>query len=117
MWDIAVRELGFLSVCQSLVCCSQNSSGVCVVYGPLPYLVTFAAAKAAIQFYITGKGNVAHPKAVGKQISLNTISGHARLLLAAVNLHRILRAVENCLPQEVLLVDQVQVSPDPRGYV
>jgi hypothetical protein len=86
-------------------------------YGQLPYLVTFAAAKTHIQFYIIERGNVAHPKAVGSKIMLDTVSGRVRLLLAAVNLHRILRAVESYLPQEVLPVDQLQVSPDPKGYI
>ena len=48
---------------------------------------------------------------------LDTMSGRVRLLLAAVNLHRILRAVESYLPQEVLPVDQLQVSPDEKGYI
>ncbi|DBA79598.1 TPA: hypothetical protein ACH3X1_008284 [Trebouxia sp. C0004] len=48
---------------------------------------------------------------------LDTVSGHVKLLLAAVNLHRILRTVESCLPQEVLPVDQLQVSPNQKGYI
>ena len=48
---------------------------------------------------------------------LETIQGRMTLLLAAVNLHRILRAVERYLPQEVLPVDQLQVSADQKGYI
>ena len=54
------------------------------------------------------------------QIMLDTMhmSGRVQLLLAAVNLHRILRALEGYLAQEVLPVDQLQVRPDePNGYV
>lgn len=86
-------------------------------YGQLPYLLTFAAAKTHIQFYIIERGNVAQPKAVGPRILLETISGRAKALLAAVNLHRILRTVENYLPQEVLPVDKLQVSCNPQGYI
>ncbi|DBB06276.1 TPA: hypothetical protein ACH3X1_011852 [Trebouxia sp. C0004] len=86
-------------------------------YGQLPYLLTFAAAKTHIQFYIIERGNVAQPKAVGPKILLETMSGRAKALLAAVNLHRILRTVENYLPQEVLPVDKLQVSCNPQGYI
>ena len=48
---------------------------------------------------------------------LDTMSRRLGLLLAAVNLHRILRAVESYLPQELLPVVQLQVSPDHRGYI
>ena len=85
-------------------------------YGKLPYLVTFAAAKAQIQFYIIERGNVAQPKPVGQKIMLDTMSGRVNLLLAAMNLHRILRAVESYLPQEVLPVDKLQSSSGP-GYI
>lgn len=120
MWDITVHELGLLSECQFLhvVCCLTAKTARCsmLCYSQLPYLVTFAAAKTHTQFYIIEHGMVAHSKAAGKQILLDTISGRVRLLLAAVDLHRILQAVESCLPQEVLPVDQLQVSPDPRGF-
>ena len=45
------------------------------------------------------------------------MAGRVKLLLAAVNLHRILRAVESYLSQELLPVDQLQVSSDSRGYI
>ncbi len=48
---------------------------------------------------------------------LETVPGRVRLLLAAVNLHKILRAVESHLPQEVLPVDQLQISPHEEGYI
>jgi len=80
-------------------------------------LVTFVAAKTHIQFYIIERGNVGHPKAVGPKIMLETVPGRVRLLLAAVNLHKILRAVESHLPQEVLPVDQLQISPHEEGYI
>lgn len=48
---------------------------------------------------------------------LDTIRGRVTLLLAAMNLHRILRAVEHYLPQEILPVDQLQVSADQKGYI
>ena len=86
-------------------------------YGQLPYLVTFAAAKTHIQFYVIERGSVGHPRAVGSKILLDTMAGRVRLLFAAVNLHKILRAVESYLPQELLPVDQLQVSPDHRGYI
>ena len=79
--------------------------------------MTFAAAKTGIQFYIIERGNIAHPQAVGSKIMLDTVSGRVKLLLAALNLHRILRAVENYLPQEVLPVDRLQSSPNERGYI
>lgn len=85
-------------------------------YEQLPYLLTFAAAKTQIQFYIIERGNIAQPKAVGPMISLETMSGRAKALLAAVNLHKILRTVENYLPREVLPVDKMQVSSNPQGY-
>ena len=85
-------------------------------YGQLPYLMTFAAAKTHLQFYIIERGSVAHPKAFGPIISLETMSGPAKALLAAVNLHRILRTVENYLRQETLPLDELQVSSDAQGY-
>jgi len=48
---------------------------------------------------------------------LETVSGRVRLLLAAVNLHKMLRAVESYLSQEVLPVDQPQVSLNDKGYI
>ena len=57
--------------------------------------------------------NVAQPTAVGPKIMLNKCSGRVQLLLAALNLHRILQAVEKYLPQEVLPVDQPQVRECP----
>jgi len=86
-------------------------------YGQLPYLVTFAAAKTHIQFYIIERGNVADPKAVGSKIMLDTLPGRVKLLLAAVNLHKILRAVESHLPQEILPVDQLQICSHEKGYI
>ena len=86
-------------------------------YGQLPYLVTFVAAKTHLQFYIIERGDVAHPKAVGSKIMLDTIQGRVTLLLAATNLHRILRAVERYLPQEILPLDLLQVSAAQNGYI
>ncbi len=48
---------------------------------------------------------------------LETVLGRVSLLLAAVNLHKMLRAVESYLPQEVLPVDQPQISPNNQGYI
>ena len=44
-------------------------------------------------------------------ISMETMSGRAKALLAPLNLHRLLRAVENYLPPEILPVDKLQVRP------
>ena len=87
-------------------------------YGQLPYLVTFAATQTQIQFYIITQDNVTQPKAVGPKIALNTQKGRVRLLLATLNLHRILQAVEHYLPQEVLPLDQPQIRKFPEhGYI
>lgn len=100
-----------------LLIAAKTAKWSTLYYGQLPYLVTFAAAATHIQFYIIERGSLAHPKAVGPKIMLETLAGRVRLLLAAVNLHRILRAVESYLPQEILPVDQLQVSSDPKGYI
>ncbi len=100
-----------------MLCIAAKSWWSTLYYGQLPYLVTFAAAKTHLQFYIIERGNVAHPQAVGSKIMLDTMSGRVRLLLAAINLHRVLRAVESYLPQEDLRVDQLQVSLDANGYI
>ena len=103
--------------CLDLCTAAKTARWSTLYYGQLPYLVTFAAAKTQIQFYIIERGNVAHPKAVGPKIMLETVSGRVRLLLAAVNLHKMMRAVESYLPQEVLPVDQPQVSLNNKGYI
>ena len=110
---------GLLSAveCLDLLIAAKTAQWSTLYYGQLPYLVTFAAAKTHIQFYVIERSSVAHPKAVGSKIMLDTMAGRVRLLLAAVNLHRILRAVESYLPQELLPVDQLQVSSDQRGYI
>lgn len=101
--------------CLALYTAAKTTRWSTLYYGRLPYLVTFVAAKTHIQFYIIERGNVAHPKAVGPNIMLETVSGRVRLLLAAVNLHKMLRAVESYLPQEA--VDQPQVSRNNKGYI
>ena len=103
--------------CLALLLAAKTPQWSTLYYGQLPYLVTFAAAKTHIQFYIIERGSVAQPKAVGPKIMLDTMSGRARLLLAAMNLHRILRAVESYLPQEILPVDELQVSHTEMGYI
>ena len=110
---------GLLSVVEHLylLIAAKTARWSTLYYGQLPYLVTFVAAKTHLQFYIIERGSVAHPRAVGSKIMLDTMAGRVRLLFAAVNLHRILRAVESYLPQEFLPVDQLQVTPDHRGYI
>lgn len=95
----------------------QDSSVVYIVLRSATLFGKFAAAKTHIQFYVIERGSVGHPRAVGSKILLDTMAGRVRLLFAAVNLHKILRAVESYLPQELLPVDQLQVSPDHRGYI
>ena len=109
---------GPCSVSSHLLLCTAVKTPVWsdLYYGQLPYLVTFAAAKTHIQFYIIERGDVAWPKAVGPRISLETMSGRVKALLAAVNLHRILRTVESYLPQGVLPVDKLEVRSHPQGY-
>ena len=91
---------GLLSAaeCLDLLIAAKTAQWSTLYYGQLPLLVTFAAAKTHIQFYIIERGSIAHPKAVGSEIMLDTMAGRVKLLLAAVNLHRILRAVESYLP-------------------
>ncbi|KAA6426295.1 MAG: hypothetical protein FRX49_03406 [Trebouxia sp. A1-2] len=86
-------------------------------YGQLPYLLTFAAAKSHIQFYIIERGNVAQPQDCWPKDLTGDMSGRAKALLAAVNLHLILRTVEKYLPQQVLPVNKLQVSCNPQGYI
>lgn len=43
------------------------------------------------------------------------MSGRAKALLAALNFHKMLQAVETYLPQEVLPVDKLQVSSEPQS--
>ena len=130
-WHHVIYCSAFACGCDGALFSTFTSAGCAVktaqwsklYYGQLPYgivyayLLTFAAAKTHIQFYIIERGNVAQPKAVGPKILLETMSGRAKALLAAVNLHRILRTVENYLPQEVLPVDKLQVSCNPQGYI
>ena len=85
-------------------------------YGDLPYLLTAAAAGAQFQFFAIERESVALPLPVGPQLNLNLARDRAELVIAMINLHRLLRAVQELLPNYVLPVDLPQRAKHQLGY-
>ena len=85
-------------------------------YGDLPYLLTAAAAGAQFQFFAIERESVALPLPVGPRLNLNLARDRAELVIAMINLHRLLRAVQELLPNYVLPVDLPQRAKHQLGY-
>ena len=70
-------------------------------YGPLEYLLCFAAAGSTFQFYAIQRG-LHSPMPISHVYDMSRISDRAELLVAAVNLYRLLVKVDEVLPRHVL---------------
>lgn len=81
-------------------------------YGQLPYLLTFAASGWLLQFFAILRGAVSEPAEVGPPFNLAALWGRAQLALALVNLHRILRAIANVMPETVAPVNKEILKKD-----
>ena len=84
-------------------------------YGNLSYLVCFAAAGAHFQFYVIQRGG-SYPIKIGPVFNMLLADDRAWLILAAVNLYRLLAAISASLPGYVLPAGKDLVLKHPQGY-
>ncbi|CAL8469811.1 g9353 [Coccomyxa elongata] len=85
-------------------------------YGNLDYLVCFAAAGRLFQFCAIQRGCTSYPTEIGPEFNITLPNHRARLVLAAVNLYRVLAAVSATLPRNVLPAGKDLVLNHPEGY-
>jgi hypothetical protein len=74
-------------------------------YGDLPYLLCYAAAGSSFRFYAIPRGGSQAPWPISPVFDLTRTDDRVRLLCAAVQLHRLLFAVQARLPASVLPAD------------
>ena len=84
-------------------------------YGHLDYLVCFAAAGALFQFYVIQRG-CSYAIEIGPEFNMTLADDRAWLILAAVNLYRLLAAISASLPRYVLPAGKDLVLKHPYGY-
>ncbi|CAL8464676.1 g4211 [Coccomyxa elongata] len=85
-------------------------------YGDLSYLVCFAAAGAYFQFCAIQRGCISYTTEIGPEFNMTLVNDRAWLVLATVNLYRVLAAVNASLPRYVLPAGKDLVCNHPRGY-
>ncbi len=85
-------------------------------YGDLSYLVCFAAAGAYFQFCAIQRGCTSYTTEIGPEFNMTLVNDRAWLVLATVNLYRVLAAVNASLPRYVLPAGKDLVCNHPQGY-
>ena len=77
-----------------------------LLYGTLPYLLCYAAAGSKVQLYAMPRDNSHALVAISDVFDMSQIGDRVSLLCVAVQLHRLLQAVNACLPDYVLPMDR-----------
>ena len=73
-------------------------------YGPLEYLLTYAAAGQYLQLTAIERGAHTRPVAVSSSFDMSRLAGRAQIVLAAFKLYSLLSTVNRLLPAYVLPV-------------
>ncbi len=82
----------------------------------MDYLVCFAAAGAQFQLCVIPCNCTSHPIEVGPEFNMTVLNHRAELVLAAVNLYRVLAVICASLPRYVLPAGKDLVRNHPEGY-
>ena len=75
-----------------------------IFYGPLEYLLCYAAAGQHLQLTAIERGAHTRPVAISRSFDMTKPAGRAQIVLAAFNLYKLLSAVNSLLPAYVLPV-------------
>ena len=77
-----------------------------LLYGTLPYLLCYAAAGSSIQLYAIPRGDPTAIVAISDVFDMSQAEHRVAMLCVAVQLLRLLQAVNKCLPEYVLPMDR-----------
>lgn len=81
-----------------------------VYYGTVQYLLTFVAAGAEFQFCVLERsavGSGVAPRRIGPRLCLNELAGKAQLVVASVQLYRLLVAMARAMPETLAPLGQL----------
>ena len=81
--------------------CTKTAVWTPLYYGKLEYLLCFAAAGSGFQFHAIERGSIS-ALPISPVFDMNHISDRADMVVAAVNLYRLLVKVDEELPRHVL---------------
>ena len=86
--------------------CTKTTVWSPLLYGTLPYLLCYAAAGPSLQLYAIPRIGLQTPIPISCVYDMSSVRDRVSLLCVAVQLHRLLSAVERELPRSVLIMDK-----------
>ena len=105
-----LSELSSKSVCFVQDLCIKTAVWTPMYYGPLEYLLSYAAAGSMLQLHVISRAFPNAPVAIGPCIDIAAPAGRAVAVLVSFNLYRLLGVVNLKLPQSVLPVGKDLVA-------